>query len=156
MTVPIQNLRSGTLDKRPDPANLANGQIAINYNEGDPAIYFKGDSGALVKVSPTYVGNTAPNVSPATGGSSGNSIGETWFDTSISTLKIYDGTQFVGVSGGGGATGGGADAIVLEYDQALTTSYTISANKNAMTVGPLTIPTGVSLEVPATSTLLIL
>ena len=156
MTVPIQNLRSGTLDKRPDPANLANGQIAINYNEGDPAIYFKGDSGALIKVSPTYVGSTAPNASPATGGSSGNSTGETWFDTTTDTLKIYNGTQFVDVSGGGGATGGGNDAVVLEYDQTVTTSYAISANKNAMTLGPLTIANGVTLEIPATSKLVIL
>ena len=66
MGLPIQNLRSGTAAKRPSPGNLVDGQIAINYHEGDPGIFIKGNAGALIKVSPTYVGSTAPNVSPAT------------------------------------------------------------------------------------------
>jgi len=97
MPLNYQNLRSGTANKRPNPAALADGQIAVQFNETDPAIYFKGNSGALIKVAPTYVGTTAPNASPASGGQSGNSAGETWLDTSTTppTLKIYDGSNFV-------------------------------------------------------------
>ena len=80
MTVPIQNLRSGAPDKRPDPSNLANGQIAIQYNDSDPAVFFKGSSGALIKVAPTFVGPNAPNSTPGNGGFAGNSVGETWLD----------------------------------------------------------------------------
>lgn len=97
MGLPIQNLRSGTANKRPDPSTLVNGQIAINYNDDDPGIFFKDDQGALIKISPTFVGSTAPNVSPATGGHAGNSKGETWLDTSTTpaSLKIFDGSSFV-------------------------------------------------------------
>ena len=94
MTVPIQNLRSGVASKRPVATGLAVGQIAINYNENDPAIYLRGDADALIKVSPTFVGSTAPNATPS--GSSGNSKGETWLDTSTSpaTLKIWNGSTW--------------------------------------------------------------
>jgi len=97
MGLPIQNLRSGTSNKRPDPATLVNGQIALNYHEDDPGIFFKDDQGALIKVSPTFVGTTAPNATPATNGHAGNSKGETWLDTSTTppSLKIFDGSSFV-------------------------------------------------------------
>jgi hypothetical protein len=98
MAVPIQNLRSGTATKRPVASGLAFGQVAVNYNEADPAVYLRGDANALIKVSPVFVGSTAPNATPASGGSAGNSKGEQWLDTSVSppTPKIWNGSAFVG------------------------------------------------------------
>lgn len=98
MTVPIQNLRSGTATKRPVASGLAFGQVAVNYNETDPAIYLRGDANALIKVSPVFVGTGAPNATPASGGSAGNSKGEQWLDISVSppTPKVWDGSAFVG------------------------------------------------------------
>tara|TARA_B100001059_G_scaffold168300_1_gene168081 strand:+ start:5018 stop:5650 length:633 start_codon:yes stop_codon:yes gene_type:complete len=99
MVLPIQNLRSGTANKRPQASSLSDGQIAINYNEGDPGIYIKGHSGGLIKVSPTNVGTTAPNTSPATGGASGRSKGETWLDTTYSPpcYKVWNGSAWTEV-----------------------------------------------------------
>jgi hypothetical protein len=57
MAVPIQNLRSGTATKRPVASGLAFGQVAVNYNEADPAVYLRGDANALIKVSPVFVGS---------------------------------------------------------------------------------------------------
>jgi hypothetical protein len=96
MTVPVQNLRSGVANKRPAASGLAFGQIAVNYNADDPAIYLRGDGNELVKVAPTYVSSGAPNAVPASGGASGNSLGETWLDISTTppALKIWDGTQW--------------------------------------------------------------
>tara|TARA_E500000178_G_scaffold229629_1_gene226228 strand:+ start:3898 stop:4377 length:480 start_codon:yes stop_codon:yes gene_type:complete len=159
MTVPIQNLRSNVSSKRPTATGLSFGQIAVNYNEDDPAIYLRGDGNALVKVSPTFVGATQPNITPGSGGSTGNSKGESWLDTSVSPplLKIYDGSTWVSAGGaGGGATGSGGDEIVLEFDQTVTTSYTVASGKNALTVGPLEIASGVTLTVPSGSRLLVL
>lgn len=101
MGLPIQNIRSSTASKRPTASNLADGQIAINYEESDPGIYLKGSSGALIKVAPTYVSASAPNSLPATGGSTGNSKGETWLDTSTTphTLKTWNGSAFVEAGG---------------------------------------------------------
>ena len=52
---------------------------------------------------------------------------------------------------GGGATGGGTDKIFYENDQVVTTSYTITTSKNAMTAGPITINSGVLVTVPSSS-----
>jgi len=97
MGLPIQNIRSSTASKRPTASNLLDGQIALNYEESDPGIYLKGSSGSLVKVAPHFIGSAAPNNSPGTGGSAGNSKGETWVDTSTTpaTLKVFNGSAFV-------------------------------------------------------------
>lgn len=97
MTLPIQNLRTATADKRPVATGLAVGQIAINYNESDPAIYLRGHNNSLVKVAPTYIGATAPNSTPAVSGATGNSLGETWLDNSSNPpiFKIWNGSTWV-------------------------------------------------------------
>ena len=51
----------------------------------------------------------------------------------------------------GGALGGGTDQVFYENDQTVTTNYTISTNKNAMTAGPVTINSGVTVVVPSGS-----
>ena len=104
----LQHLRSSTLNKRPNPASMVDGQLAINYASGSPGAFFKDTNGNLVKVGPVHVGSSAPNVSPASGGTAGNSLGEQWLDTSGGTyvFKIWDGGawrseagEFVNVTG---------------------------------------------------------
>jgi hypothetical protein len=70
-----------------------------------------------------------------------------------SCIIITDGTSWrtLGLSGGG-ATGGGADQIFYENGQTVTTNYTISTDKNAMTAGPVTIQNGVTVTIPDNST----
>jgi hypothetical protein len=51
-----------------------------------------------------------------------------------------------------GITGGGTDEVFWENDQVVTTNYTITANKNAFTAGPITINAGVVVTVPSSST----
>jgi len=51
-----------------------------------------------------------------------------------------------------GATGGGNDQAFYENDITITTSYTITAGKNAMTAGPVTVNTGATVTVPSGST----
>jgi hypothetical protein len=57
---------------------------------------------------------------------------------------------------GGGATGAAGNYLFYENDQFMTGSYTISNNKNAATVGPLRIGTGVTLTVPTGARLVVL
>ncbi len=59
-------------------------------------------------------------------------------------------------AGGAGATGGGNDQIFSENDQVMTTSYSISANKNASCVGPVALNSSVVLTIPSTSKLVVL
>ena len=57
---------------------------------------------------------------------------------------------------GGGATGGGTDKVFNENSRTVTTSYTLSTNKSAMCVGPLTINSGVTVTIPSGERLVIL
>ena len=47
-----------------------------------------------------------------------------------------------------GATGGGTDEVFVETGSVVTTDYTITTNKNAMSVGPITINNGVTVTIP--------
>lgn len=51
----------------------------------------------------------------------------------------------------GGATGASTDKIFWENDTTVTTSYTITTGKNAMSAGPITINSGATVTVPANS-----
>jgi hypothetical protein len=53
---------------------------------------------------------------------------------------------------GGGATGGGSDAIFYENGQTVTTNYTLTTGTNAMSAGPISINSGVTVTVPSGST----
>ena len=53
---------------------------------------------------------------------------------------------------GGGATGSGGNQVFVENDQTVTSSYTITSGKNAMSAGPITVNTGVTVTVPTDST----
>jgi hypothetical protein len=92
----LQHLRSSTADKRPTPAAMSDGQLALNTNLASPGLFFKDSNGDSVKIGPVHVGTTAPNVSPAVGGEAGNSKGEQWLDTTggVYVFKIYDGTAW--------------------------------------------------------------
>lgn len=57
---------------------------------------------------------------------------------------------------GGGATGGGADQIFVENGQTVTADYTISTNFNAMSTGPITVNTGITVTIPTDSVWVVL
>lgn len=88
------------------------------------------------------VGTTAQRPTPVTGQIRYNS-----------TNNLYEG---YGASAwgslGGGATGGGGNQVFFENDQTVTVDYTIPSTKNAMTAGPVTIDTGVTVTVDTGST----
>jgi hypothetical protein len=49
---------------------------------------------------------------------------------------------------GGGATGAGGDQVFYENELTVTTSYTLTTARNAMSTGPITINSGVTVTVP--------
>ena len=55
-----------------------------------------------------------------------------------------------------GAKGGGTDKVFWENDQTVDTDYTITTSQNAMTAGPITISSGITVTVPSGSTWIIL
>lgn len=61
-----------------------------------------------------------------------------------------DGSNLTGIAAGAG--GGGTDKIFWENDQTVTTNYTITNNQNAMSAGPITINSGITVTVGAGET----
>ena len=49
---------------------------------------------------------------------------------------------------GGGAPGGGGDQVFVENTLTVTTNYTLPTGKNASSVGPITINSGVTVTIP--------
>ena len=69
-------------------------------------------------------------------------------NSSTGSMEFYNGTGWVGL---GGASGGTGNGFVYENDITVTANYTITAGKNAMSTGPLTINSGVTITVPSGS-----
>lgn len=67
------------------------------------------------------------------------------FNSDLTTFEGYNGTAWGSI--GGGATGGGSDQVFWENGQTVTTSYTITNNRNAVSAGPITINAGVTVTV---------
>ena len=70
--------------------------------------------------------------------------------TMTATSFIGDGSALTGIAAG--AAGGGNDEIFYENGQNVTTNYTITNGKNAMSAGPITIDSGVTVTVGAGET----
>ena len=87
---------------------------------------------------------TLPKGSTAQRGTAAD--GKFRFNTTLNQFEGYSNSAWGAV--GGGATGGGADQVFIENDQTVTTNYTISTNKNAVSAGTVTINSGISVTVP--------
>jgi hypothetical protein len=70
-------------------------------------------------------------------------------DASVSGYALKsDGAGQLSWGLAGGALGGGTDQVFYENDRTVTTNYTLGTNKNAVTAGPITINSGVTVTVP--------
>jgi len=70
--------------------------------------------------------------------------------SNVTGLKTVGGQSILGT--GDIAAGGASGGMFYENDQTLTTNYTITLNKNAMSAGPVTIGNGAEVTIPNGST----
>ena len=96
MSFTVQHKRSGDENRRPNPSDLEQGQVAVNYNANSPGMFFKTSTGGLTKVGPVVIGTNFPAQSNWTE----LSVGEMWLDTSqgLNKLKVWDGTTWLTVN----------------------------------------------------------
>lgn len=73
--------------------------------------------------------------------------GQIRYNSSLSQFEGYNGTAWGQL--GGGATGAGGDTVFLENGQTVTTNYTLTAGKNAVSAGPVTVNSGAVVTVPS-------
>ena len=85
------------------------------------------------------VGTTAQRPTAATG--------KIRYNSTLGSYEGYDGASWSSL--GGGATGAGGDTVFNLNSPTVTTSYSLPAGKNAMSVGAITINSGVTVTVPS-------
>lgn len=76
------------------------------------------------------------------------------FNTTYSQFEGYTGSAWGSI--GGGATGGGSDQVFVQNGQSVTTNYTIPTGKNASSVGPISVNSGITVTIPSGSRWLVL
>ena len=119
--------RTATASKRPVAASVSLGELNIDYDTNTFGLFAKNSAGTITKIGPVEVGTTAPNATPV--GSSGNSRGEQWLDTTNGILKTYNGTAFVNPVPNGSTTVVG---ILQLTDSISSTSTTTAATPNSV------------------------
>jgi hypothetical protein len=72
------------------------------------------------------------------------------FNSDNTAFEGYNGSAWGNI--GGGAAGGGSDAIFWNNGQTVNTSYSIPASTNAGTFGPITIASTATVTIPSSST----
>lgn len=115
------------------------GDVAFNFVVPRGIVWRSGYNGATtyyVNDAVTYLGTAYVCILESTG--------------NLPTNATY--WSLFASSGSAGATGGGSDQIFWENDKTVTTSYTMTTNKNAVTAGPITINNGVTVTIPDGST----
>ena len=75
------------------------------------------------------------------------STGKIRYNSTLGAYEGYDGASWSSL--GGGATGGGGDQVFNLNTVEVTTSYSLHTGKNAISVGTITINSGVSVTVPS-------
>lgn len=179
----LRTLSSGSSDPT-GAANIAQHQPHINTStnelkiatsvSGDTATYVvlgkinEANFGHVVAASPTMTGDVSMNSNgflkipvgtdaqqPGQSSQPAAAIGQFRYNSDQNRFEGYKNTGWGELGGGAGATGGGTDQVFLETGQTITTTYSLTAGKNAITVSP-TINNNVEVTVPDGATLVIL
>lgn len=69
------------------------------------------------------------------------------YNSTLGIFEGYDGSFWSTI--GGGATGSGGDTVFQENSRVVTTNYSISTDKSALSVGPIVINSGVTVTIPS-------
>ena len=72
-------------------------------------------------------------------------------NSGITKAIICNGTDMIEVTSSGGGGGASGNGLLYENNTIAATSYTITAGKNAMSAGPITVNSGVVITVPVGS-----
>ena len=178
----LRTISSGSSDPS-GAANIAQHQPHINTStnelkiatavSGDTATYVvlgkinEANFGHVVAATPVMTGDVAMNSNgflkipvgtnaqqPGQSGQPAAAAGQFRYNSDLGQFEGYT-TSWGAIGGGAGATGGGTDEVFLETGQTITTTYSLTAGKNAITVSP-TINNNVEVTVPNGATLVIL
>jgi hypothetical protein len=147
MTTIVTRLTGGTAKNAPlTNTELDNNFINLNTDkvEASANIITLSGTGAI-KVP---AGTTAEQPTPVDG--------MIRFNSDTPAFEGYKLGAWSAIGGGGGARGGSTDDVFYENSQIITTSYTVTSGKNAMSTGPITINSGAEVTIPLGSRWMVL
>ena len=147
MTTIITRLTGGTAKNAPlTNTELDNNFINLNTDkvEASANIITLSGTGAIKVPS----GTTAQQPTPVDG--------MIRFNSDTPAFEGYKLGAWSAIGGGGGARGGSTDDVFYENSQIITTSYTVTSGKNAMSTGPITINSGAEVTIPLGSRWMVL
>ena len=108
--------------------------------------YFTTISLTDTSASKLNVGTTAQRPTPVTG--------MVRYNSTTNKFEGYNASAWGAL--GGGATGGGTDQVFVENGQTVTADYTITTNFNAMSTGPISVDSGITVTIPSNSVWVVL
>ena len=134
--------RSGQASDRPNTSVVQNGELALSVGAADPGLYFEDSAGALRKIGPSAYGTAAPNATPV--GAAGNSVGETWTDSSTGNyfFKVWTGASWQTI-GSAYASVAGTATTATTATTAVSASTAVLASGAILASGSLQSQTAV-------------
>jgi len=124
--------RSNTAANVPTTSNLSSGEIAVNM--ADQKIYINNGT-AVVQIG----GGTLPSLN-----------GVVIATPTSGQVLQYNGTNWINATSSGGSSNITAQGL-YENSNTISANYTIGTGNNAMSAGPITVATGVTVTVPTGS-----
>lgn len=126
--------------------------VAANWTSSNPTLS-QGEQGYETDTGKIKIGDGSTAwTSLAYNTSYSDSDVDTHLNTSTATtgeVLSWTGTDYDWIAAGGG---GAASGVFYENNTNVTADYTITSGKNAMSAGPITIDSGVTVTVPSGST----
>jgi hypothetical protein len=137
-----------------------NGTYTVSLSQVVASTTINGNNGQINLVFPSSISGmwivnnatTGPASVYAVTASSGSGV---YLNQGVNSLIYSDGTNIAfadnRIQSQNGATGGGSDAVFYLNNQVITISYTIPSTSNAMTAGPVTINSGITVTINSPS-----
>jgi hypothetical protein len=146
-TISVSTLANGTTPTGGTTVTIPNGYTSFLYSDGNNIA----DGVNRINNSLSVTGNGEFGGTGSLKVPTGNTVQRAGtgirYNTTFGQYEGYDINTSQWSSIGGGATGSAGNQVFYENDQVITASYTIPADKNASTTGPITIE---SIEVTGT------
>ena len=115
------------------------GRIVANVNSID--------IGTLVGTRTSATGSAEIPVGTTAQRDGSPATGYLRYNSTETSFEGYNGSSWGSI--GGGASGSGGDTVFQENSLIVTTNYTLTTAKNASSVGPITINSGITVTVPS-------
>lgn len=142
----IKLRRSATSGAVPTTGQLALGELAMNTFDGK--LFIKTDQSGTESIAEIGAGGSTITIASTPPGSP--DVGDIYWDDVDGSAYIYynDGNtqQWVSLSASSGSAG---TSVILENERDISDNYTISANYNGLSAGPVSVAANKTVTVPA-------